>query len=86
VPVRFHPHARQRLLERGASEDEVMATVETGELFPAKFGRTGFRRNFPFEAEWRGRQFATKQVEVYAVSEGDDWLVITVITRYFAGG
>ena len=25
----------------------------------------------------------TKQVEVYAVQEGADWLVITVITRFF---
>jgi hypothetical protein len=83
VPVRFHPHARQRLLERGATEDEVMATIDKGEQFPAKFGRTGFRRNFPFEAVWRGRHFGIKQLEVYAVNEGDDWLVITVITRYF---
>ena len=24
-----------------------------------------------------------KQVEVYAVQENDEWLVITIITRYF---
>ena len=24
-----------------------------------------------------------KQVEVYAVHEGNDWIVITIITRYF---
>lgn len=81
--VRFHIHARERLLERGASEEEVIATVERGESFPAKFGRTGFRRNFLFEDSWRGKHYATKQVEAYAVQEGDDWLVITVITRYF---
>ena len=54
-----------------------------GEQFPAKFGRTGFRRNFQFDQEWRGRHYRTKQVEAYAVQEGADWLVITVITRYF---
>ena len=59
------------------------ATVQTGERIPARFGRTGFRRNFPFDGEWRGRSYATKQVEAYAVPEGDDWLVITVLTRYF---
>jgi hypothetical protein len=67
VSVRLHPHARQRLTERGATEAEVVATVEAGEQFPARFGRTGFRRNFPFEREWRGRWYATKQVEAYAV-------------------
>jgi hypothetical protein len=40
--------------ERGASEDEVIETIETGEKFPAKFGRIGFRRNFNFEGMWRG--------------------------------
>jgi hypothetical protein len=82
MSVRFHPHALERMEERGATE-EVRATIEQGERFPAKFGRTGFRRNFSFDAEWRGRYYRTKQVEVYAVQEGSDWLVITVITRYF---
>jgi len=54
--VRFHPHARERMRERGATEDEV---------------------------RWRGKYHRTKQVEAYTVQEGPDWLVITVITRYF---
>jgi hypothetical protein len=83
MAVRFHAHARERMAERGATEDEVRTTVEQGEQFPAKFGRTGFRRNFLFDDEWRGRRYRTKQVEAYAVQEGVDWLVITVLTRYF---
>ncbi|GAI92619.1 unnamed protein product, partial [marine sediment metagenome] len=54
-----------------------------GERFEAKFGRTGFRRNYVFEKDWRGTHYKNKQVEVYAVREDDDWLVISVITRYF---
>ncbi|RPI99388.1 MAG: hypothetical protein EHM36_16085 [Deltaproteobacteria bacterium] len=69
--------------ERGATLHEVEATVEHGEQFPAKFGRTGFRRNFPFDGEWRGRRYSTKQIEAFAVQEGVDWLVITMIARYF---
>jgi len=83
MSVRLHPHAVDRLRERGATEEELVATIELGERFPAKFGRTGFRRNFPFDHEWRGRRFGTKQVEAYAVREGGDWLVISFITRYF---
>jgi hypothetical protein len=83
MTVRFHPHALERLRERGATEDEAAATVLYGEQFSAKFGRTGFRRNFPFTTEWRGRRFGNKQVEVYAVQENSDWLVITAIVRYF---
>lgn len=74
---------RERMAERGAGENEVMATVTGGERFPAKLGRTGFRRNFTFDARWRGRWYATKQLEAFAVPHGDGWLVITVITRYF---
>ncbi len=81
--IRIHPHAKERMKERGATEDEVVATIEKGECFPAKFGRTGFRRNFAFENRWRGKHYHTKQVEVYAVQEDNEWVVITVITRYF---
>ena len=82
MKIRLHPHARARLAERGATEEEVVATVQQGEQFPAKFGRVGFRRNFPFGGTWHGRSFAWKQVEVFAVQERG-WLVITVIVKFF---
>jgi len=81
--VKFHQHAIDRIRERGATRSEVVETVETGEVFPAKYDRTGFRRNFSFNGLWQGKHYASKQVEAYAVQEGDDWTVITVITRYF---
>jgi len=62
---------------------EVRATVEHGEEYPVRFGRSGFRRNFAFEGEWRGKYYRTKQLEVIAVAEGDRWLALTVIVRYF---
>ena len=71
------------MAERGATEDEVVATVLEGELFAAKFGRTGFRRNFSFDGEWHDRRYATKQIEAFAVRERGNWLVITVVVRYF---
>lgn len=59
------------------------ATVLGGGTFPAKFGRTGFRRNFSFGGQWQGRFYANKQVLAYAVPESGGWLVITVITKFF---
>ena len=79
---RLHPHALERLAERGALKEEVLATVESGERFHAKQGRVGFRRNFPFDGEWNGKRYATKQIEAYAVEE-NGWLVITVIVKFF---
>ncbi len=80
--IRLHPHALARLEERGATEEETIATVENGERFPAKFGRVGFRRNFTYNSTWRGRFYASKQVEAIAVEE-EGWLVITVVVRFF---
>ena len=37
------------MTERGATEDEVIATFQTGERFPAKYGREGFRWDFVFQ-------------------------------------
>ncbi len=83
MAIRFHPHALERMAQRGATEQEVIVAVEAGERFNAKFDRAGYRRNFPFEKRWRGKRYETKQVEAYAVQQNDDWLVISVITRYF---
>jgi len=69
--------------ERGATEEEVRLTVNGGEQFPAKYGRIGFRRNFSFNAIWRGKRYASKQIEVYTVKEEQVWVIITVIVRYF---
>ncbi len=82
MTITIHPHALDRLAERGATKEEVITAVREGESFPAKYGRTGFRRNFAYNELWRGRRYATKQVEAFAVPE-NGWLVITVIVKFF---
>ena len=83
MKVEFHSHALLRLIERGATETEVTATILGGERFPAKFNRIGFRRNFRYENQWQNRWYENKQVEAYAIQEQDAWLVVTVIVKYF---
>jgi len=83
VGIRLHDHAVGRVRERGATEDEVRLTIETGERFTAKYDRIGFRRNFSFDGKWQGRRYGNKQIEAYAVEENGDWLVITVIVKFF---
>jgi hypothetical protein len=83
--VRLHPHALDRMAERGATDREVISTIESGERLAAKFGRTGFRRNFDFRGRWLGREYAAKQIEAIAVEDenGGGWLVITVVVKYY---
>ena len=83
MAIRLHSHAKARAAERGATEPVVIASVEEGEQFPVKYGRAGFRRNFSFNGVWGGKHYLVKQVEAYAIKEADDWIVVTVITRYF---
>ena len=71
------------MAQRGATEAEAIATIQTGEPFPAKHGRHGFRKVFVFNGMWRGRLFAAKQMEAFVVQEEHCWLVISVLIKYF---
>ena len=81
--IRIHPHAQDRMPERGVTEEEITSTVENGESFPAKLNRLGFRKNFPYESLWNGKFYHFKQVEVIAVEENNAILVLTVISKYY---
>jgi len=83
MAILIHPHARERMDERETTEDEVRVTISQGDKFPAKFGRIGFKRDFPFESKRDGKFFRIKQVVVYGVEEGENILVITVVVKYF---
>ena len=39
--IRLTRHAREQMLERGASEDDVIDAIRNGETTPAKRGRIG---------------------------------------------
>lgn len=81
--IEIRPHAMERMKERGTNENEIIKTIETGEKFPAKFGRIGFRCNFFFNNVWRGRDYNIKQVEVFTIEEEGKIVVITVVVKYF---
>jgi hypothetical protein len=79
----FHPHAYERMKERGATEAEVIETVRNGESFPAKYGRHGYRKNFRIKAAVGHRRYSAKQIEAYCVHEARSIVVVTVIVKYF---
>jgi len=55
MAVHLPPDAHERLRERGATKEEVIAMAQQGERSPARFGHAGFRRNFSFDSIWRRR-------------------------------
>jgi hypothetical protein len=81
--VVIHPHAKSRAAERGTTEPEIVDVVETGEVFPAKYGRTGFRKTIIYNDLWHGVHYYAKQIECFAVQEQEDWIVISLLIKYF---
>lgn len=69
--------------ERGATIAHVRDTVLNGTKLPAKFGRTKFRRIHPFGKTWNAKYYPRQQIEVFATTIPDGWLVVTVIVKYF---
>ena len=81
----FSKHALQQMPDRGATRDEVEAAISAGELLPAKNDRIAFRKNFPFNQEWKGRSYAVKQVMPIVIEESNTMVVVTVYVFYFGG-
>lgn len=70
------------MIERGASEKEVIEAIRKGERLPAKHNRTAYRHNFQYNNKWGNKSFRIKQV-MPIVKEEESIIVITVYTFYF---
>ncbi|MGB9006647.1 MAG: DUF4258 domain-containing protein [Candidatus Aminicenantales bacterium] len=83
MAIIFHPHALQRMDERGVTRAEVRRTLEIGQKCPARFGRRKYEMSFSYRDIWRSKFYEHKHLEVYCVDEEKDTLVITVVVKYF---
>lgn len=68
--------------QRGATEQEVMETIQTAAWKDAKQGRRECRKDFPYNREWNGTVYATKEVRPIFVAEAQEILVVTVYVYY----
>jgi hypothetical protein len=85
MQVELHPHASERLGERGATPAEVIDTVLHGEHFLCKIPSYGLSQVFVYNGIWRDQTYSRKEVEAIAVEIPTGLLVLTVITRFFCG-
>lgn len=76
--VVFTKHARERLAERGAREEDVLEAIRIGEREPAQRGYFLYRLNLEFNREWDGRFYRMQQVAPIVAEEEDRIVVITV--------
>jgi hypothetical protein len=81
-PIRLSQHARQQLVFRGATEEQVIDAIRTEAWGPAELGRFECRKDFHFAAEWNLKFYDTKQVRPIFVDDPDEIVVVTVYVYY----
>jgi hypothetical protein len=83
LPIVWTRHARQRMLERGVSEQDAIEAIRNGEREAAQRGLVLCRLNLEFRREWDGRHYAIQQVAPVIAVEPDRIVVVTVYAFYF---
>jgi len=83
MAIIIHPHALQRMEERGATREEVLRTITTGSMSAAKFGRRMHAMTFSHDEYLQSRFYEHKLIEAYSVEEEGDVIVISVVVKYF---
>ena len=67
MKIQIEPHTLQRAEERGASENEIKETLETGINIFAKSGRLGKSKIYTFKNTRLGEYYEEKKIEVYYI-------------------
>ncbi len=69
---------------RGATEDEVSETIQTGAWTPAKQGKLQTTKTFPFgrASPVNAKIYPNKTVHVIIVDEPVETIVVTVLVYY----
>ncbi|MGB8645634.1 MAG: DUF4258 domain-containing protein [Anaerolineae bacterium] len=82
MPIEFSDHALARMIERGATKEEIEETIELGSQESLPNGRSLFRKSFDYHREWNGKYYRLKHLEVRAAYSHPNWVIITVIVKY----
>ena len=64
-PIRLSIHAREQLLYRGVSEEEVHETIQTSKWKPAELGRLECKKVFPYGKEWNEIYYNKKRLDPF---------------------
>ena len=82
MKIQIEPHTLQRAVERGASESEIIETIEQGASILGKYGRLGKSRIFSFTNTRNGKYYDDKKIEAYYLIEQEIIITITVYVFY----
>jgi hypothetical protein len=76
------PHTLEQAIERGASETEIVNTINEGQRIKAKNDRLGSAKVFGFRKERNGKFYEEKKIEVIFVIEDNQITTVTVYVYY----
>lgn len=76
-------HAKEQLVFRGVTEEEIIKTIESATWEQAELGRLTCKKDFKFEKQWNKKHYKTKQVKPIFVKEDQRIVVVTVYSYYF---
>ena len=82
MTIRIDPHTLESAEERGTNEQEIIEVITSGVPIPAKQGRQGNAKTYPFKANRLGKYYEHKRVEAFFVAEGDVIITVTVYVFY----
>jgi len=75
-------HTKERALERGTNNKEILEVLSSGFSILAKYGRKGKAKVYDFGRTRLNRFYEQKRVEVFYTDEEDDIIVSTVYVFY----
>ncbi len=81
--IKIEPHTLVRAIERGASEQEIIETINNGIALKAKSNRIGKYKVVDFNEFRNGKFYEQKKLEVFYVIESN--VIITVTVYVFFG-
>jgi hypothetical protein len=82
MKIQIEPHTLERAQERGATEEEIRDTIETGFDISARGNRKGKAKIYDFKQERLGKYYEQKRLEIIYVDEKDVIITITVYVFY----
>lgn len=82
MEIKIVEHAKERIIERGTTTEEIIKVIKEGNDFIAKKGRKGKEMIFEYGKEWLGKTYPQKKVKVIFIEEENEIIVITVKVLY----
>jgi len=82
-PIYSSVHTLGYVERRGFTAQEFEEIIRTCAWQPAERGKLECRKDYPFNAEWNGKKYATRQVRPIFADEPNAIVVVTVYTCCF---